>query len=155
MAWSSENEAYSSILDFLHRLNYNINNNNSYIALYPINIYELVALYIINIKIHLTIKKAQVLYMHTSISTYQYTKDASLSHHPCRNLFLCIPVATSQLGRCFFSLSPFIATVVSVTVCNHTVGGYVWNALVLMDVFYSIILCFSDCHVDINICIIW
>ena len=37
------------------------NNNNSYIALDPVKIYELAALYIINIKIHLTIKKAQVL----------------------------------------------------------------------------------------------
>ena len=37
------------------------NNHNSYIALYPINIYELAALYIINISINLTIKKAQVL----------------------------------------------------------------------------------------------
>ena len=33
----------------------------SYIALYPITIYKLAALYIINIKICLTIKKAQVL----------------------------------------------------------------------------------------------
>ena len=39
----------------------NDNNNDSYIALYPVKIYELAALYIINIKIHLTIKKAQVL----------------------------------------------------------------------------------------------
>ena len=37
------------------------NNINSYIALYHVNIYELAAPYIINIKIHLTIKKAQVL----------------------------------------------------------------------------------------------
>ena len=33
------------------------NDNNSCIALYPVNIYELAALYIINIKIHLTVKK--------------------------------------------------------------------------------------------------
>ena len=46
-------------------------NNNSYIALYPVNIYKLAALYIINIKIRLTIKKVQVLYMHTSISKWQ------------------------------------------------------------------------------------
>ena len=39
----------------------NDNNNDSYIALYPVKMYELMALYIINIKIHLTIKKAQVL----------------------------------------------------------------------------------------------
>ena len=32
----------------------NNNNNNSYIALYPVNIYKLAALYIINIKIRLT-----------------------------------------------------------------------------------------------------
>ena len=36
-------------------------NNNSYTALYPIQIYKLAALYITNIKIHLTIKKVQVL----------------------------------------------------------------------------------------------
>ena len=35
------------------------NNNNSYIALYPVQIYELAALDII-IKIHLTVKKAQI-----------------------------------------------------------------------------------------------
>ena len=39
----------------------NDNNNDSYIALYPVKIHEFAALYIINIKIHLTIKKAQVL----------------------------------------------------------------------------------------------
>ena len=33
----------------------------SYIALYPVNIYELAALYIIKNHIHMTIKKAQVL----------------------------------------------------------------------------------------------
>ena len=37
------------------------NNNNSYIALYPVQIYKLVVLYIISIKICLTIKKVQVL----------------------------------------------------------------------------------------------
>ena len=42
-------------------INNNNNNNNSYIALYPVKIYKLAALYIINIKIRLTIKKAQVL----------------------------------------------------------------------------------------------
>ena len=41
-------------------------NNNSYIALYPVKIYELVSLYIINIKLRLTAnnnnkKKVQVL----------------------------------------------------------------------------------------------
>ena len=39
----------------------NNNNNDSYIALYPVKIYKLAALYIINIKIRLTIKKVQVL----------------------------------------------------------------------------------------------
>ena len=39
----------------------NNNNNNSYIALYPVKIYKLAALYNINIKMHLTIKKVQVL----------------------------------------------------------------------------------------------
>ena len=39
---------------------HNNNNNNSYIALYHVK-YELAALYIIKIKIHLAIKKAQVL----------------------------------------------------------------------------------------------
>ena len=34
---------------------------NSYIALYPVNIYKLAALYIITIKIRMTIKKVQVL----------------------------------------------------------------------------------------------
>ena len=51
-----------------HACIYN-NNNNSYTALYPVNIYKLAALYIINIKIRLTInnnnnnnnKKVQVL----------------------------------------------------------------------------------------------
>ena len=33
------------------------NDNNSFIALYPVQIYELVALYIININSHLTIRK--------------------------------------------------------------------------------------------------
>ena len=36
-------------------------NNNSYIMLYFVKIYELAALYIINIHIHMTIQKAQVL----------------------------------------------------------------------------------------------
>ena len=36
--------------------NNNNNNNNSYIALYPVKIYKFAALYIINIKIRLTIK---------------------------------------------------------------------------------------------------
>ena len=36
-------------------------NNNSYITLYPVQIYKLAVLYIINIKIRLTIKKVQVL----------------------------------------------------------------------------------------------
>ena len=31
-----------------------------YVALYPIHIYKLTVLYIIKIKIHLTVKKAQV-----------------------------------------------------------------------------------------------
>ena len=39
-------------------INNNNNNNDSYIALYPVKIYKLVALYIINIKIRLTIKKS-------------------------------------------------------------------------------------------------
>ena len=37
------------------------NNNDSYIALYPVNIYKLAALYIITIKIRMTIKKVPVL----------------------------------------------------------------------------------------------
>ena len=40
------------------RDNYNNNNNNSYKALYPVKIYKLAALYIINIKIHLTLSAA-------------------------------------------------------------------------------------------------
>ena len=40
---------------------YNNNNNNTYIALYPVKMYKLMALYSININIHLTIKKAQAL----------------------------------------------------------------------------------------------
>ena len=40
----------------IHRLRGELNNNNnSYIALYPVQIYKLAALYIINIKIRLTI----------------------------------------------------------------------------------------------------
>ena len=39
----------------------NNNDNKSYITLYPVNIYELAALYIINLNIYLTIKKARVL----------------------------------------------------------------------------------------------
>ena len=42
-------------------INNDNNNNKSYIALYPIQIYKLVVLYIINISVHLTVKKAQVL----------------------------------------------------------------------------------------------
>ena len=45
------------------------NNNNSDIVLYPVHIYMLAALYVVNIQIHLTIQKAQVLQMHTSVST--------------------------------------------------------------------------------------
>ena len=40
-------------LDYFH----GCNNNDSYTALYPVTIYELTELYIINIKIRLTIKK--------------------------------------------------------------------------------------------------
>ena len=36
-------------------------NNNSYIALYPVKLYKLAVLHILNIKIRLTIKKVQVL----------------------------------------------------------------------------------------------
>ena len=36
-------------------------NNNSYITLHPVQMHELAALYIMNIKIHLAIKKVQVL----------------------------------------------------------------------------------------------
>ena len=39
----------------------NNNDNKSCIALYPVNIYELAALYIINFNIYLQIKKSQVL----------------------------------------------------------------------------------------------
>ena len=45
----------------LEKIHNNNNNNNSYTALNPVKHYELAELYIINIKIHLTIKKAQVL----------------------------------------------------------------------------------------------
>ena len=38
----------------------NNNNNNSYTAVYPVKVYKLAALYIINIKIRLTTKKVQV-----------------------------------------------------------------------------------------------
>ena len=41
--------------DYVYGKYYN-NDNNSYIALYPVNIYEIAALYIINIHIHMTIK---------------------------------------------------------------------------------------------------
>ena len=51
------------------------NNHNSYIALYPINIYELAALYIINISVNLTIKKAQVtINAYVNINTTKYIK---------------------------------------------------------------------------------
>ena len=40
-----------------HKRNEQTYNNNSYVALYPVNIYNLATLYIINIKIHLTIKR--------------------------------------------------------------------------------------------------
>ena len=39
----------------------NNNKKNSNMALYPVNVYELAALYIINNNIHMTIQKAQVL----------------------------------------------------------------------------------------------
>ena len=38
----------------------NNNNNNAYTAVYPVKVYKLAALYIINIKIRLTTKKVQV-----------------------------------------------------------------------------------------------
>ena len=47
------------------------NNINSYIALYPVKIYEIAVLYIINIKIHLTIKKAEY---YKCINQYQHDK---------------------------------------------------------------------------------
>ena len=47
------------------------NNDNSDIVLYPVHIHVLVVLYVVNIQIHLTIQKAQVLQMHTSMSTWQ------------------------------------------------------------------------------------
>ena len=46
-----------SIKVYLTTRLFNNNNNNSYIALYPVKIYKLTALYIINIKIRLTINK--------------------------------------------------------------------------------------------------
>ena len=46
----------------MHGVLYGYNNNtNSYIALYPVNIYKLAALYIINIKSAWQSKKVQVL----------------------------------------------------------------------------------------------
>ena len=45
------------------------NNINSYIALYPVKIYEIAVLYII--KIHLTIKKAEY---YKCINQYQHDK---------------------------------------------------------------------------------
>ena len=48
-----------------------LHNNNSYIALYPVNIYKLAALYIINIKICLTIQKKYKYYK----CIHQYRND--------------------------------------------------------------------------------
>ena len=47
----------------------NNNNNNSYIALYPVKIYKLMALYIINIKIRLTIKNTINAYINIKLTT--------------------------------------------------------------------------------------
>ena len=55
--------------------NNNNNNNNSYIALYPVKIYKLAALYIINIKIRLTIKNTINAYINIKLTT---TKKARL-----------------------------------------------------------------------------
>ena len=46
------------------------NNNNCYIALYFVNIYELEALYIINIKIHLTIKQSKMIKSTSTVNAY-------------------------------------------------------------------------------------
>ena len=49
---SMDRERFNSSVDS------NNNENKSCIALYPVNIYELAALYIINLNIYLTVKKA-------------------------------------------------------------------------------------------------
>ena len=54
-----------------------VNNNNSWIALYHVQIYKLAALYIIYIKIHLTIKKAQI---HKFIHQHQHDKKRGWNH---------------------------------------------------------------------------
>ena len=53
----------------------NNNNNNSYIALYPVKIDKLAALYIINIKIRLTIENTTNAYINIKLTT---TKKARL-----------------------------------------------------------------------------
>lgn len=50
-----EEVCFQSGLESVNEINND--NNSSYIALYPVNIYELMALYIINMRIHLTIEK--------------------------------------------------------------------------------------------------
>ena len=54
-----------------HQLTHNNNNNNnSYIALYPLKIYKLAALYIINIKIRLTINNKKKKKIPSTINAY-------------------------------------------------------------------------------------
>ena len=76
-----------------NRLNGLRHNNNSYIALYPIKIYEFAALYIINIKIHLTVKKA-----HSSPAFYNI-------HHQ--------PVTTFTTSRYNIHHQPFTTFITS------------------------------------------
>ena len=67
--------------------NNNDNNNDCCIALYPVNIYKLAALYIINIKIHLTIKnKRKEKYKdYKCIHQYQNDKKVRMKQNQKKN----------------------------------------------------------------------
>ena len=76
---------------------FNNNNNNSYIALYPVNIYKLVAMYIINIKIRLFLYLLQV---------YQtsYCSVSAVTMHNWRPDTRCYARLQLLLLRIYFSL---------------------------------------------------
>ena len=61
------------------------NNDKSYIALYPVKIYKLAALYIINIKIRLTIK------------TKKQQKNSTITINACINIELTTTTTKSQV----------------------------------------------------------
>ena len=63
-----------SVFTSYHHIYVQNNNNNCYIALYPVEIYEVAALYIINIKIYLTIKNIKKHKYYKCVHYYQHDK---------------------------------------------------------------------------------